>query len=619
MDSPFSLDSLNDVPRLINKKSFISKLDDKSGYDHVFVNEISKQYFGFSWKGQFYVCNTLPFGWKNSAYIYHSLNLSVASYLRSLSICNLIYIDDRLIGEAVEYPTNDSLLKSTVALYATCQIVIRLGYCIGLSKSKLQPSTSLVYLGFIIDTEKQAFILPQKKRDKFVSLRENILSSSNCTLVDLQKFLGICISFMLAVPGAKLFTTACSVAISSCFKSGRNVCKLQGELVEEIEFWRFLDFWEGFLPWKEEKHTVLNIFTDSSQFKWACNFKSGSVTKHFGDYWADEEIGLPIILKEAKAVLFSLKSLDTLCSDSRLTVNSDSESFIFAWNKQGSRSAALNSILKDIFDFIRDYRVHLTFQYVQSKLNTADGYSRVFSKEDVMLSEIAWFRVQHSRQTPHTVDLMALDSNALVACHFTPFVTPKTSGVDMFSQNISRDEVCYIFPPFCMIPSVLKFFEQQNLIGSMILPVFSPKPFWSPKLIDLCSSIFLLGVRGDKFILKYPSKKGFLRDKKGLPQDFVICHVGPKCLKSFTYNYDHSVTIFGDSIVRGLDELVLDKFKVLSYSGIRISGLAGKLLNVLVSHGKPIYLFVHVGINDFRRFKSLFNCKREVDNLLWLY
>ena len=45
-DSPFSLDKLSDVRRCVYRGSFISKIDDKSGYDHVSLTDESMQYFG---------------------------------------------------------------------------------------------------------------------------------------------------------------------------------------------------------------------------------------------------------------------------------------------------------------------------------------------------------------------------------------------------------------------------------------------------------------------------------------------------------------------------------------------------------------------------------------------
>lgn len=48
--------------------------DDKSGYDHVLLSENST-YFGIQFGGYYMVYRMLRFGFKSSAYIYHTLGM----------------------------------------------------------------------------------------------------------------------------------------------------------------------------------------------------------------------------------------------------------------------------------------------------------------------------------------------------------------------------------------------------------------------------------------------------------------------------------------------------------------------------------------------------------------
>lgn len=98
-DMPFKLDTLNDVPRLINEDSFMTSVDDKSGYDHILLEDESRTLFGIQFGGWYMVYNTLPFGFKASAYIYHTVGLAAVSRCRELGVPCLLYIDDRLIAE----------------------------------------------------------------------------------------------------------------------------------------------------------------------------------------------------------------------------------------------------------------------------------------------------------------------------------------------------------------------------------------------------------------------------------------------------------------------------------------------------------------------------------------
>ena len=48
-DRPFQLDHLRDIVRYTPLDSFQTICDDKSGYDHIFLKESGRKYFGFQW------------------------------------------------------------------------------------------------------------------------------------------------------------------------------------------------------------------------------------------------------------------------------------------------------------------------------------------------------------------------------------------------------------------------------------------------------------------------------------------------------------------------------------------------------------------------------------------
>ncbi|KAK2547135.1 hypothetical protein P5673_033102 [Acropora cervicornis] len=50
-DNPFTLHTLNDLPRYMTKDSYQTVLDDKSGYDHILLLEDSRTFGGIQWGG----------------------------------------------------------------------------------------------------------------------------------------------------------------------------------------------------------------------------------------------------------------------------------------------------------------------------------------------------------------------------------------------------------------------------------------------------------------------------------------------------------------------------------------------------------------------------------------
>lgn len=272
-DTPFTLDSLVDIPRIASEGSHMSKLDDKSGYDHVMMTENSLTLLGFEWEGWYFVAKTLPFGWKNSAFIYHTLNLQAVSYLRQLKVAILLYIDDRWVEQwkgmlRLPYQSPaESKLRARMAIYMAAELFTRLGYFLGLNKSVLDPVTDIIFLGMGVNTLQLAFYLPAPKKADFATLRDSILLQESVPLNTLQRFTGKCVSFLLAIPGAKLYTSEANMAISRAIRSHTPV-RITETLKNEIKSWEFLDFWEGVSTWRPEYHCTLHIATDSSDYRW---------------------------------------------------------------------------------------------------------------------------------------------------------------------------------------------------------------------------------------------------------------------------------------------------------------------------------------------------------------
>ena len=78
-------------------------------------------------------------------------------------------------------------------IFLTCYVLTSLPYFIGLAKSVLTPQKQVPYLGFIIDSERQAFILLPHKKEKFIRLFKEILPRDFLDLLTLQRLSGKCI------------------------------------------------------------------------------------------------------------------------------------------------------------------------------------------------------------------------------------------------------------------------------------------------------------------------------------------------------------------------------------------------------------------------------------------
>ena len=236
-DSPFSLETLKDVPRMVNTGDYMCTCDEKSGYDHVMITPDSRKYFGCSWGGWYLHFNTICFGWKASPYIYQTIGLAATGYIRKLQVFSIQYIDDRLISVFSGGRDSSCLAykHALQAIYIVCHILCRLGYTLSLGKSVMEPSQIVLFLGMFVDSQKGAFIIPQEKIDKFASLRERILQGTkSIDITTLQRLQGKCMSFALAVPGARLYISQMALAIGKAGKTSGNVALTGSRVTSNI-------------------------------------------------------------------------------------------------------------------------------------------------------------------------------------------------------------------------------------------------------------------------------------------------------------------------------------------------------------------------------------------------
>lgn len=618
-DTPFTLDSLILVPKIIRKNSFMTKLDDKSGYDNVEMTETSKQLLGFQWGGHFFCCNTLPFGWKNSAYVYHTINLQAISYLRNLGISCLLYIDDRLIEQyhgEMPLQHSDSFSRATYAIKYAVNFLTNLGYFLNIEKSVFQPNQSITFLGFIVDSVNQSFFITQKRKMKFKKLRETILASSEISISLLQKFVGTCISFSMAIPGAKLYTNVCNGEISKAAKSKRKIVMVP-DLLDEISHWEFIDEWTTPFPWINERHAVLSLSSDASNYKWGSIVKSVSINATCSDFWTDDYIDRPIMIKEAVALLNSLLSLKSDIKNKRVIAKVDNNAVVHSWHNQYSKNQELNGILKKIFQLTYEQNCALTLEYIPSAHNPADFPSRSMSnKLEATISRRTWLYVQYLFGK-HSCDMFSLDSNAMkdengeLLEHFTPCPTPLTSGTDAFAQSYNADGNYYAFPPFSLIPSVIQFIIQERIICTLLVPRTHPTPPWYALLKSAADCIVTVGFKGDKGVLLYPSCRGYKQDKFGLPWDLLavrfthghvtkqknVCNCKPsqpRC-KSFV-----PVLVVSDSMLRFLCNRK-EHVKVIAVGGAKLLDTLETILNVIPIF-QPLLLVIHSGTNNINKF-----------------
>ena len=133
----------------------------------------------FFWKGVYYVVTVLPFGWKTSPLIYHSVTEAVCMYITSLGIPMLCWIDDMLgCTEQIfkNYNDENQFQSALRAMVVVSLILYNAGYFLGISKCNFIPEQVMVYLGIKCDSLHLRFLVPEKRIQKYLPIQKYMLT-----------------------------------------------------------------------------------------------------------------------------------------------------------------------------------------------------------------------------------------------------------------------------------------------------------------------------------------------------------------------------------------------------------------------------------------------------------
>ena len=154
-----------------------------------------------------------------------------------------------------------------------------------------------------------------------------------------------------------------------------------------------------------------------------------------------------------------------------------------------------------------------------------------------MLSPPVWMDIE-KRWGPHSVDLMALDSNTPLDAqghplkHFTPWPTQNSARVNVFSQTLHHLDNAYVFPPLDLTGILLRFLDSQPCRFTIVAPDPFPRRYWWPVISGRAQDFVRLGVLGDHDVLLFLTSTGVFLPRP-LPWDLWAFRVSSYNSESF--------------------------------------------------------------------------------------
>ena len=367
-----SVDTAMDAAMMLGRGAIMAKVDVKAAFRLCPIRPEDWPYLGMRWNGQYFYDKVLPFGLRSAPYIFNCLADAVTWILRTnYNVGHLYhYLDDFItLGAPNTEECNHNLLRIQ-ELFSRLNIPI--------AKEKLEgPSTSIVFLGISLDTEKLEAKLPP---EKLASIRAELarwLEQSSCTKRQLQSLIGLLSFAAKVVPPGRTFLRR-MIDLTTSVPHTEDVISLSEPFKKDLMWWhQFVAQWNGksfFMFPKWIPSTALNLFTDSSGTIGYGAYFDG---RWFQGRWSSAQAQQSIQWKELYPIVVASATWGHLWAKKRITFMCDNEAVTNAIASGTSKSPEIMSLLRQLFFCAAKHHFAATAKHIPGKYNViADALSR---------------------------------------------------------------------------------------------------------------------------------------------------------------------------------------------------------------------------------------------------
>jgi len=355
---------------------YLAKVDLQSAYRSVGLHPSQSQFTGIKWKfsGEkdytYLYDRSLPFGAKKSPGIFHRLTQSVRRMMKRRGYTVIAYLDDFLLIAETHQQCLDGLNTLLCLLRA-------LGFSIAWNKTE-GPTTSLIFLGVLINTNSMSLHLPEQKVQKLKSLLACYLTMRRASLRQLQELAGKLSWASHVVCGGRVY-------LQRIFNTLRPLRLPHHKVKLSSEFRADVEWWLAGLDIFNTKHIIshksqaIPIFTD------ACTAGAGMVMPLDWAY-IDWDLDAPALsaehinVKETMAVILAIYRWAPCLQNSKVTVFTDNTTTRANINKGACKNPRLMHHLRHLFWLSCIYNFDITCLHIPGASNLwADSISRLRS------------------------------------------------------------------------------------------------------------------------------------------------------------------------------------------------------------------------------------------------
>ena len=469
LKTPFKMETIQSTLLSVRRGDWMVSIDLKDAYLQVPIHPDSRRYLKFMAFNKVYQFKVLCFGLSTAPQVFTRVMAPVSTILHTLGIRLRRYLDDWLIQAS-------SREQVLLALRTVLQLCNSLGIVVNWEKSQLVPTQRICYLGVLLDSISFRASPAQKRGDVFLSSVEQPAKSW-------LELLGVLSSLTQLIPGGRLRMLSFQFLLHRHWdwRDPDALVRWSPEIEQDLLWWLDRERLELGVSLVQVS-PQLDLWSDASDVGWGAHL-GGQVVSGL---WSQEEAHDSINLRELLAIFYALQHFLPLVRNASVAMFSDNMTALaYLKNQGGTRSAVLNRTAQELLRWSELHSVTLLPQFIMGRNNVlADSLSRT---NQILGSE--WtlkMSVFHQlrQRWPVTIDLFATSLNHRCIPYFSPFHDPNSIGTDALLQQWNGWQA-YAFPPYALIPAVLKKLRSSSGVLMTIIAPYWPQRPWFPELLEL--------------------------------------------------------------------------------------------------------------------------------------
>ena len=184
-----------------------------------------------------------------------------------------------------------------------------------------------------------------------------------------------------------------------------------------------------------------------------------------------------------------LKALFNQVTDSHIRIMTDNTTTVSCLNKMGSKSAVLNDLTCTIWKWCAERKLWLSAAHIPRVANVeADKLSRDLHRDtEWKLNSQLLKEALTVLETQPKFDLFASRTNAQFPLYVSYLPDPGAYAVDAFSLHWG-DLMFYCFPPFSILPRVLRKIREERVTGTVVAPLWKKTQAFWPMLMNMLTA-----------------------------------------------------------------------------------------------------------------------------------